>query len=56
MDWKLLLAQLYCEEKKKKKSHGASGNQAVFEPGFSQGGKFLALRLWRFGVRRFEKS
>ena len=39
----------------KMKYPGASGNQAVFPPGFFQGGQFLALKLWRFGVRRFEK-
>lgn len=33
----------------------SSRNQAVLPPGLLQGGQFFALKLWRFGARRFER-
>lgn len=42
-------------KKKRKKTPQCFKEPTVFTPGFSQRRQFLALRLWRFGERRFEK-
>lgn len=47
---------LLCKKKIKNEMPQCFREPAVFTPGLSQWGQFLALRLWSFGERRFEKS
>lgn len=44
------------KRQKKKKRKKWNEMPQCFTPGLSQRGQFLALRLWSFGERRFEKS
>ena len=44
------------KKKKEKEMTQCFREPAVFTPGFSQRGQFLALRFWRLAERRFETS